>query len=224
MIRLVVVWTGIILGLSWFGVPVQAQEAPRKPEAVLAYHPPQASAEAFLRLPTVYVLPGSFLYWLKHAYEQFQLILTADPTSRSQLLLDLSQERLAEGYQAMKEGKWSSAVSAFHEYQDHQAEITGLLTEVQNHSEDVQPILNRLKQQLQLQQSLKQIGEKVAPNSTKQKISLLLEISHQQTLALAQFEQGALLGVKTVRQSSESAQLSPSPGASASATPSARPH
>lgn len=176
----------------------------------VAYQPPQASAEALLSLPSVYVVPGSFLYWFKHVIEEIRLVLAADPQQRSGLLLEFSQQRLAEGYQAMQHQDWQSAKRALHDYQYTQDELAKSLQSMQEDNTDVDELLQQLKRQLGVQQALDMYVDSKAPAKDAEEISALLQIRPRQTLALATAEGGALLGARDKKQSTSSAQASSS--------------
>lgn len=217
----VLAMTMSLLIMVWVWMPVislaedPAVEALQQNVAV-AYTPPQASAEALLTLPTVYVLPGSFLYWFKHVYEEIQLVFASDPQDRSALLLKFSRARLAEGYQALGQENWSAATESFKEYQQTQEEVAQLLADLQSRKKDVTQLLDQLKAQLGVQQAIDQFSQKHAPQSKAKEIGALLKIRPAQTLALAVNEGGALLGSQDERQASQSAQVTPSAQASAS--------
>lgn len=208
--RLVVVVFLSVVCLGWMNPVLAVDPAIQtlQQNVAVAYQAPQASAEALVSLPTIYVLPGSFLYWFKHLVEQVQLAWTSDPAKRSQLLLDLSQQHLAEGYQAMKNGNWSSSIKALQDYQDRQQDLASQLKVLQDNHQNVQMMINRVKQQLDMQQALNNLAKTKAPAEDKQQISDLLQIRSNQTLALATSEGGALLGAETQRQAMPPAQAS----------------
>jgi hypothetical protein len=224
--RIMAVLIGLTcLGLAWMP-QAQAAEDPTwqtvQQNMAVAYQPPQASAEALLSLPSVYVLPGSFLYWFKHTYEELRLALTADPQQRSALLLQFSQHRLAESYQAMQHGNWSASVQALQEYQRDQQSLSEILASLQTNHTQIDDLLGTLKTQLGIQQALGEWVKKQAPAGQQQTVGALLQVRSQQTLALAVAENGALLGAQDDRPA-PSATISASPSATVQSSPTAVP-
>lgn len=210
-----------ILTVAWWPESATAEDTLKQvvdQNVVVAYQPPQASAEALLSLPSVYIRPGSLLYWAKHLYEQVQLVFTADPEDRSALMLKFSQQRLAEGYQAAKEQDWSSAKAALVDYQQGQTGISNSLQQLQQDHQNIDQLLNLLKDQLGIQQALNDYVSKQAPPDEAKQISALLLVRPNQNLALVAAENGSLLGIQSRRQATQSAQQ-----ASTSASPSATP-
>jgi hypothetical protein len=200
-------------------MPVHAEESALKSleEAgiVVAMDPPEASAEALLKLPDVYALPGTFSYWVMHLIEEVQLLFTADPEDRASLLLSFSRNRLAEGYEAVKSGKADAALHSLQDYQQGQVDLATSLNNLQNEDVSLKPYLDRLNEQLGLQQALQEYVESEVLDQVKQdEISGLLEISEVQRLVWQRQTESVLLGERDVRQPSE---------ASSSASPSAIP-
>lgn len=216
---LAIVCTIAILFSAWWPATVRAEDPVIKAvqqNLAVAYQAPQSSAEALLSLPNVYVLPGSFLYWFKHLVEDVRLMLAADEQERSQLMLEFSQERLAEGYQAIKDSNWPAAKEAFASYQSTQEELAKSVSVLQQSDGNVDDLLDQLSRQLGVQQALeKLVGTNPAPEAKE--IGAILRIRPSQTLALARSEEGALLGANDQKLATQSAQ------ASQSATPSATP-
>jgi hypothetical protein len=197
----------LCLGFAWFPAVSAAADPVLQvvgQNVAVAYHPPQASAEALLNLPSVYVLPGSFLYWLKHLYEQLRLVFTSDPHQRSALLLQFSQQRLAESYQAMKNQDWPSTIKVLEDYQQNQQQLSGLISSLQARHLPVDDLLNQLKTQLGAQQALDDFAHQHAPVAQDKRVGALLEIRSNQTLALAAAENGALLGAHVDRVTPQS--------------------
>jgi hypothetical protein len=216
----VILATVVSLVLCWLPSGVLAEDPAMtmvEQNLAVAYQPPQASAEALLTLPTVYVLPGSFLYWFKHTYEQLRLMVESDPQKRTALLLQFSQQRLAEGYQALQKQDWSVAKQSFANYQQDQKAASQQLNALQANKKDVNSLLDVLRLQLGVQKALDAYNQQQAPKDESKDISALLRIRPEQTLALSTAEGGAMLGAEDVRQASSSAQ------AITSATPSATP-
>lgn len=217
MIRIV---SSIIVIVSLFAAnPVLATD--NLPQAlndagvVIATEPPQASAEALLQLPSVYTLPGSFTYWLKQIVEQIQLIFTSDPADRTNLLLAFSRDRLAESYEAVKSGKAEQALAALQRYQKDQSELATSLNSLQDADVDIAPYLDRLQEQLGLQQALQEFVEgEIIDQENRDEVSQLLDVSPVQRLAWQRYNQSALLGERDINLNPESSQ---------SATPSATP-
>jgi hypothetical protein len=212
-----------LLLTAWWPATVQATDPALdalQQNVAVAYQPPQASAEALLSLPSVYVLPGSFLYWFKHVVEEVRLLLAANPQQRSALLLEFSQQRLAEGYQAISQQNWPAARQALQEYQRQQDDLSKSLSALQQNNQNVDSLLDQLRSQLGVQQALDEFVSK-NPQKEAKEIGALLKIRPQQTLALATAENGALLGAHDQKQSTSSAQASPSASPSASLTPTA---
>lgn len=183
--------------------------------------PPQASAEALLELPTVYALPGSTWYWLKHVWEDVQLLVTVDDSQRAELLLRFSQQRLAEGYQAIKNGDADTAVAALSRYQDQQRDLAASLDQLQQQDVQLNPFLIRLKEQLGLQQALEDYAKtELTRPGQAQDVTMLLQVQPIQTLVFNAADKQYLLGASAFQpeaQASNSAQASPS------ASPSAQP-
>lgn len=209
----------VVLTLSWWPSWAVAQEDASPLQDLLeqnieiAYDPPQASSEALVALPSIYIRPGSALYWLKHTSEEVRLFFTSDPEQKSQLMLEFSQRRLAEGYDALQEHDWQSAQKALEGYQLRQSDVATLLREMQRDGQDIEALLELLRDQLGMQQALQQYVTEQVPAGQQPVISSLLDIRPNQTLALAVAEHGALLGEQSTQsaqpQSSQSAQASP---------------
>ena len=214
------VLVSILLIISLVGaVPARAEEAlPGTLEnagIVVATESPQASAEALLQLPDVYAMPGTFTYWLKQIIDQIQLIFTSDPEDRTNLLLAFSRDRLSEGYEAIKSGKAEQALAALQRYQDDQFDLATSMDSLQNKDVDIAPYLDRLQEQLELQQALQDfVEQEVIDQENRDKVSQLLDVSSVQRLAWQRYNQSALLGERDIH---------PTPQATQSATPSATP-
>ncbi len=56
-------------------------------------------------LPAVHILPDNPLYFLKTIKEKVQLLITRNTSAQANLLLDLSQKRLAEAQKVAEKGK-----------------------------------------------------------------------------------------------------------------------
>ncbi len=56
-------------------------------------------------LPSVHILPDNPLYFLKTLKEKVQLLIARNASSKAALLLDFSQERLAEALKVAEKGK-----------------------------------------------------------------------------------------------------------------------
>ncbi len=211
---------GIILIVSVLVVvPVQAAEnvsqTLQSAGVEITTEPSQASAEALLKLPSVYTMPGTFTYWIKQIVEQIQLIFTADPADRTDLLMAFSRDRLAEGYQAIKSGQAEQALAALQRYQQQQFDLATNLNSLQDTDVDIAPYLNRLQDQLGIQQALQDfVNQEVNDKANREKISQLLEVSSVQRLAWQRYNQSALLGARDVHPNLEA-----SPSATPSATP-----
>lgn len=218
---------GLLIGICVFGGVLQPKMARavdtnqllKDAGVVVALDPPQASAEALLKLPTAYALPGTFSYWLKNIIDQIQLIFTSDPADRAELLLAFSKERLAEGYDAVKSGKAEAALASLERYQNEQIELTTALSKLQDNDIDITPYMNRLNEQLGIQNALQDfVQQEVEDGQAKDKITQLLDISPVQHLAWQQYSQSALLGERDIRrQDNPQSTTSATPQASQSA-------
>lgn len=164
----------------------------------ISLDPPQASAAALLELPTIYALPGSIAYWFKSVWEEVRFMFANTPEKRAQLLLEFSQKRLAEGYQAIQSGKNQAAIDAFTEYQADQDDLASYIDVLLNEEVDVEPYLKKIQEQLSLQKTLQEFAEmKVLDTEAKNRISSLLYLQPSQTIALERQLQRYVLGVKT---------------------------
>lgn len=180
----------------------------------IAIDPSQASASALLQLPSVYAVPGSLVYWLKSTIEQIQYILASSPESRTQLLLDFSQQRLAESYQAVQQKDPQAAVEALTKFQQQQQELSGYLHLLEADKIDMQPYLDKLKQQLGIQRALEQYVEQTMNDpDARNRVTSLLQIQSSQMLAFKKEEGLVVLGQRDRRlpQSSQSASQSATP-------------
>lgn len=164
----------------------------------LSLDPPEASAAALLKLPTIYALPGSIAYWFKSVWEDLRFALATTPEKRAELLLEFSQKRLAESYQAIQNDKHQAAIEALTEYQDDQADLTSYIDVLLNEEIDVEPYLKKLQEQLSLQKTLQEFAEmKILDSEAKARISSLLYLQPEQTVALDRQLEKYVLGVKT---------------------------
>jgi hypothetical protein len=186
---------------------------------------PQASAEALLRLPSVYILPGSFFYWCKQIAESIHLLFVTKPEDRASLLLDMSNQRLAEGYQAMKNGQWQAAATSLQNFQQEQQSLSDSLGGMDLQQSQWKQLLDRLQKQLQLQQSLhtfartqSQAGLNQQNKQVAHEVGMMLGNSPFDHLAYVSYPNQAVLGVADVEQATASAQATTSAQASMSAT------
>src|SRR5690606_22538982 len=129
-------------------------------------------------------------------------------------LLEFSYKRLAEGYEAVKSGKAEAALTSLQRYQDEHHDLATSLYKLQGSDVDVKPYLDRLSNQLGIQQSLQEFveEEKIDDEQVKDEISQLLDISPVQRLAWQQYNQSVLLGEQDIhRQATQSASPSAVP-------------
>jgi hypothetical protein len=194
------------------------QELGRNAGIEVSVKPSQASAEALVALPSLYLLPDSPLYWLRQVFEELQLLLAANERDRVNLLLQFSQRRLAEGYQAVKEGKVESAVKSLQQYrQDHQ-ELATKVEQFDPQADELKPIFTTLKEQLELQDLLKSfVDHQRRPELNE--VSALLSDSAMRSLVFQLDPSVAVLGAEDQRQpvATGSASMSAQPNASTSA-------
>ena len=104
---------------------------------------------------------------------------------------------------------------ALQRYQDDQFDLATSLNSIQDADAniDIAPYLDRLQEQLELQQALQEFAkQEVIDQVDRDEISLLLDISSVQRLAWQRYNQSALLGERDIH---------PTPQATQSATPSA---
>jgi hypothetical protein len=169
--------------------------------------PPVASAEAVLSLPSVYVLPGTPFYWFREMWESLQLIMARSDDARAELLLEFAERRLAEGYQAVKDGRMDQAIDAAQRYrQQHQQAIDQLAVLAKDHKDVALPLLQKLDEQLKLQQNLQSFVLQRGGNRG-QGIAALLNVPASDALALA-IGESAVLGA--LKQQAASASATPS--------------
>ncbi len=196
---------------------VTAEETLQSLGIEVAVDPSQSSASALIQLPSVYAIPGSFTYWFKSIIEQIQYILASTPESRTQLLLDFSQQRLAEGYQAIQDNNPQAAVDALTKYQQQQQELSDYLNTLQLDNVDMQPYLDKLEQQIGIQKALEDfVEQKVTDADIRSRVTSLLQVQPTQVVAFQKQADRVILGEHKIRPT-------PTPQSTQSATPSARP-
>src|SRR5690606_21604670 len=101
----------------------------------------------------------------------------------------------------VKSGKAEAALTSLQRYQEEQHDLATSLYSLQTSDVDVAPYLDRLSQQLGIQQSLQEyVEQEKLDEQIKDEISQLLEISPVQRLAWQQYNQSALLGEKTIQK------------------------
>lgn len=214
MIRRCLFIISLLVVVASYPVQVQADQTTDVLQAAgveIAIEPSQASASALLQLPSVYAVPGSLVYWFKGVIEQVQYILASSPESRAELLLDFSQQRLAEGYQAIQGGDPQAAIEALTKYQQQQQELSGYLQLLESDQVEMQPYLDKLKQQLGIQKALEDyVEQQLDQPEVRNRVTSLLQIQSNQVLAFKQAEERAVLGQKNQRPNQSSASATPS--------------
>jgi hypothetical protein len=192
-----IVWLLVVSVWCLHPTLAQAQSLPqvgKQAGVVVSVKPPQASAEAVVQLPSVYVLPGSFLYWFKHVIEEVQLILATSDQQRAGLLLTFSQRRLEESYQAINEGKVSAAIDAMQQYQQQHQEIVGQLEQLQQtHPNQFRDLIKRLQDQLKIQDSLHRVVGLRSGNGGAEWHTLASVIDQRPSTSLAELQDGSVV-------------------------------
>ena len=183
---------------AWPALAYEASTAARQAGLSVTTDQPQASAEALLKLPSVYILPGSPLYWAKHLFETIRLIFAGSDQARASLLVQFGQERLAEGYQAFKEGKLDESVSSFSRYSENQDQLNAILSSLHTQKLPLGSLVEELQHQWDTQHLLEdRVSKSKTPGSRR--VSKLLHARAVEDLVYRLEPERAVLGARDRR-------------------------
>jgi len=97
-------------------------------------------------------IPGDALYPVKRGFEEARLVLTLNPESDQNILLDIADERLAETEKALEAGRDGDAEAAIRGYQETVERILALSGDVyeRGNPDSLSRVQNRLEQHQQV--------------------------------------------------------------------------